>query len=64
MQRDAEYFHSKMDKIEGSGDLGKRLLELAQAKNVESGSGETSNSSTPGKKSADGSKSTETSGQS
>lgn len=38
MQRDAEYFQTKMDKIEGSGELGKRLLELVQAKNVESGS--------------------------
>lgn len=54
MQRDAEYFHTKMDKIDGSGELGKHLLELVQAKRVESGSRERSNSP---KKSDDGSKS-------
>lgn len=55
MQRDAEYFQTKMDKIEGSGELGKRLLELVQAKNVESGS--TREGSNSLKKSEDGSKS-------
>lgn len=34
MHRDAEYYNSKMSKIEGSGDLGDRLIELAQAKSV------------------------------
>lgn len=34
MQRDAEHFRSKMGKIEGAGDLGDRLVELAQAKTV------------------------------
>lgn len=34
MRRDAEHFDSKMSKIEGSGDLGERLIELAQAKRV------------------------------
>lgn len=50
MQRDAEHFRSKMGKIEGAGDLGDRLVELAQAKTVSAettpATGGTSSSST------------------
>ena len=34
MLRDAEQFQTKMGKIEGAGDLGERLVQLAQAKSV------------------------------
>lgn len=34
MLRDVEQFKTKMSKIEGSGDLGERLVELIQAKSV------------------------------
>lgn len=34
MRKDIEYFNSKLSKIEGSGDLGNRLLELVDAKTV------------------------------
>lgn len=34
MLRDAEQFKTKMGKIEGAGDLGERLIELAKAKSV------------------------------
>ena len=36
MQNDAEHFRAKMGKIEGSGNLGERLVELVQAKKTES----------------------------
>lgn len=36
MRKDIEYFNSKLGKIEGSGDLGNRLLELVDAKTVAS----------------------------
>lgn len=34
MRKDVEYFSSKMGKIEGSGDLGDRLLGLVNAKTI------------------------------
>lgn len=36
MRKDIDYFNSKMGKIEGSGDLGTRLLELVNAKTTSS----------------------------
>lgn len=32
LQRDAEFFQSKLSKIDGFGDLGERLLELVKQK--------------------------------
>lgn len=32
LQRDAEYFQSKLNKINGFGDLGEHLLELVKQK--------------------------------
>lgn len=64
MQRDAEHFRSKMGKIEGSGDLGDRLVELAQAKTVATettpatgGTSSPSSSNSPKEKDEDASKS-------
>lgn len=34
LQRDAEYFQSKLSKIDGFGDLGERLLELVKQKSI------------------------------
>lgn len=50
MQRDVEYFHSKMSKIDGSGNIGERLLELVKGKTIaaeakEQASGKASSSS-------------------
>ncbi|RHZ70062.1 hypothetical protein CDV55_108331 [Aspergillus turcosus] len=36
MHRDAEYFQTKLSKIDGFGDLGQRLLELVQGKGTSS----------------------------
>ncbi|GFF81341.1 vacuolar protein sorting-associated protein 54 [Aspergillus udagawae] len=36
MQRDAEYFQTKLSKIDGFGDLGQRLLEMVQGKSTSS----------------------------
>ncbi|PLB42249.1 vacuolar protein sorting-associated protein 54 [Aspergillus candidus] len=35
LQHDAEFFQSKLNRIEGFGDLGERLLELVQKKTIE-----------------------------
>ncbi|KAL4967168.1 vacuolar protein sorting-associated protein 54 [Aspergillus stella-maris] len=37
LQRDAEYFQTKLSKIDGFGDLGERLLELVNLKRIETG---------------------------
>ncbi|KAF9891488.1 hypothetical protein FE257_003955 [Aspergillus nanangensis] len=34
LQRDAEYFQSRLSKIDGFGDLGEHLLELVRQKNI------------------------------
>lgn len=34
MQADIEHFRAKLDKIDGAGDLGDKLLELVQAKPI------------------------------
>jgi vacuolar protein sorting-associated protein 54 len=35
LRRDAEYFQAKLSKIDGFGDLGERLLELVDKKQIE-----------------------------
>ncbi|PTU21141.1 hypothetical protein P175DRAFT_0459365 [Aspergillus ochraceoroseus IBT 24754] len=37
LRRDAEYFQTKLSKIDGFGDLGERLLELIDQKTIETG---------------------------
>lgn len=46
LQRDAEQFRSKIGKIEGSGDLGDKLVELSKAKLAATSDGEKTGGST------------------
>lgn len=34
MEADLEHFQTKLGKIEGSADIGKKLLEIVQAKSI------------------------------
>ncbi|KAL4805099.1 Vps54-like protein-domain-containing protein [Aspergillus unguis] len=47
LHRDAEYFQTKLSKIDGFGDLGERLLELVDRKTIDGGGKEDSAATSP-----------------